>query len=133
MFNAVSNALSGLAASSQRVNVAASNIANISTSGALSQENGAQPYETRLSTQTALSGGGVASEISNKNPGFVPSYAPDSPFSNSEGLIGVPNTNLSEEIVNLKLAETTYKANVKTLEVALELSEELLSIFDSKI
>lgn len=132
MFNAVSNALSGLAASSQKVNVAASNIANISTSGALSEADGPLPYETRLAAQTALSGGGVRSDVTIKNPGFVPAFSPDSPFANADGLIGVPNTDLSEEIITLKLAETTYKANIKSLQIASELSEELLNIFDDE-
>ena len=132
MFNALSNALSGLAASSQKVNVAASNIANISTSGALSEENGSLPYQTRLTTQTALQSGGVRSDTTIKNPGFVPAFDPDSPFADEDGLIGVPNTDLSEEIVNLKLAEISYKANIKTIETVSELNDELLSIFDER-
>ena len=38
--------------------------------------------------------------------------------------------NLSEEAVNLILAETEFKANLATIRTAEELSDELLDIFD---
>ena len=133
MFNTVSIALSGLTASSLKASTAASNIANISTSGALSSEDGQAPYEARFTTQTSLESGGVRADVAIRNPGFVPAFDPGSPFANSEGLIGAPNVDLAEEIINLKLAETTYKANVKTLQVASELSDELLNIFDDRV
>jgi flagellar hook protein FlgE len=37
---------------------------------------------------------------------------------------------LSEEAVNLLLAETEYKANLATIKTADEMSDELLDIFD---
>ena len=37
---------------------------------------------------------------------------------------------LSEEAVNLLLAETEYKANLATIKTADEMSDELLGIFD---
>ena len=133
MFNTVSIALSGLTASSLKASTAASNIANISTSGALSSEDGQAPYEARFTSQTSLESGGVSADVAIRNPAFVPAFDPGSPFANSDGLIGAPNVDLAEEIVNLKLAETTYKANVKTLQVASELSDELLNIFDDRV
>ena len=38
--------------------------------------------------------------------------------------------NLIEDVVDIKVAETAYKANVAVLKVADELNEELLSTFD---
>ncbi len=38
--------------------------------------------------------------------------------------------NLIEDIVDIKVAETAYKANVAVLKVADELNEELLNSFD---
>ncbi|MCB9973976.1 MAG: flagellar biosynthesis protein FlgC [Rhodospirillales bacterium] len=121
-------------ASSRRADTAAQNIANAGTSGALSPEvPGAAPYSARITTQTALAGGGVRAETAIRSPGFVPAYDPGSPFSNEDGYVGVPNVDLGEEIVNLKIAEFTYKANVKTMEAAQAMSKELLSAFDEKI
>ncbi|MCB9979694.1 MAG: flagellar biosynthesis protein FlgC [Rhodospirillales bacterium] len=130
----MSIALSGLMASSRQADTAAQNIANVGTSGALSPETpGPAPYNARLTTQTALAGGGVRAETAIRSPGFVPAYDPGSPFSNKDGYIGVPNVDLGEEIITLKMAELTYKANVKTLEAVQNMSEELLNAFDEKI
>lgn len=40
---------------------------------------------------------------------------------------------LARDIVDLKLGELSYKANVKALEVVEETSEELLRIFDEEV
>ena len=106
MINAIHIALSGLAASTKRVATSASNIANLTTS----------------------EGAGVKADTIPKNTPFVPSFDPDSPFANAEGVIGVPNTNLAEEAVNISLAETTFKANLKVIEIASELQEEVVNL-----
>jgi len=131
MIGAISTALSGLFAASKRVEAGASNIANLTTSGALNETNGPAPYETQVTIQEAQTPG-VKTENIPKDPGFVTAYDPNSPFADNEGLIGVPNTNLAEEAVNLKLAETAYKANFATIEAASEMSDELLNTFDDE-
>lgn len=40
---------------------------------------------------------------------------------------------LSEEAVNLKIAEVAYRANLATIRTSQELSKELLSLFDEKV
>lgn len=136
MLNTIQVALSGLQAASNRLNASASNIANISTTGSLDGSTQA-PYQALTTTQSAVSNGqsegaGVRSEIVTANRPFVPAYDPDSPFADENGVIGVPNVNLTEEAVQLNLAKTSYKANIGTLKVAEELSDELLSIFDEE-
>ena len=44
--------------------------------------------------------------------------------------VAVNIINLAEEAVNINLAEITYKANLKTLEVASDLTKELLNAVD---
>ena len=132
MINAIGIALSGLNAATQKLNATASNIANVTTSGSL--EDGEQaPYDALTTIQTAQENGGVRSEVVSAGRPFVPAFDPDSPFANSEGLIGAPNVDLAEEIVNLNLAELSYKANIGVLKTAEELSDELLSIFDKEV
>jgi flagellar hook protein FlgE len=47
---------------------------------------------------------------------------------------GIADTvDLSEEAVNLKLAEIAYKANVATLKASDEMTKELLSVFDETV
>ena len=132
MIGAISTALSGLFAASKRVEASASNIANVSSAGALDEKDGRAPYSALTTVQKASEGGGVQAENIPKDPGFVPAYAPDSPFANEDGLIGVPNTDLAEDAVNLKLAETAYKANLATIKTAGEMNDELLRILDDE-
>jgi len=40
---------------------------------------------------------------------------------------------LSEEAVNLKIAETSYKANLAAIKTANEMNNELLHIFDEEV
>lgn len=136
MIGTINIALSGLEAATKRVSASASNIANLQTTGSV-EEDGQAPYDPLTTQQTSLNidgtGAGVRTDIVSANRPFVPTYSPDSPFANSEGLIGVPNINLAEEAVNLLLAEVSYKANIATLKTADELSDDLLSIVDDRV
>lgn len=138
MIEAINIALTGLKAASTRVQASASNIANISTVGALDEADGPAPFSALTTTQKAVTNGsgggqGVQASIVEKDPGFVPAFSPDSPFVNEDGIIGVPNVNLSEEAVNLKLAEASYQSSIAVLKTANEMSEELLGIFDDRV
>ena len=43
------------------------------------------------------------------------------------------NVDLTREIVNLKLSEIEYKANLVTLQTAQDTTKELLRLFDKKV
>ena len=122
MINTISIALSGLNAATNKLNASASNIANVSTKGSLEQSDSA-PYDALTTVQTSRETGGVKSEVISAGRPFVPTYDPDSPFANSEGIIGAPNVDLAEEAVNLNLAEITYKANIATLKSTDDMTE----------
>jgi flagellar basal-body rod protein FlgC len=132
MIGAITTALSGLLAASKRVEASASNIANANTTGALNEADGPAPYSALTITQKTGQNGGVIAEITTKDPGFSAAYDPYSPLANDEGLVGTPNVNLAEEAVNLKLAETAYKASLAAIKVADELNQELLRAFDDE-
>jgi flagellar basal-body rod protein FlgC len=137
MIKAIQIALSGLTAASRKAEASANNIANMSTTGALDPANGPAPYQaltTLQTTQTDNNGNGlgVRAEIVPTARPTVIAYAPDSPFANSEGMIGVPNVDLATDIVSMKMASTIYKANVKTIQTASDMQKELLSMFDER-
>jgi flagellar basal-body rod protein FlgC len=132
MIGAISTALTGLAASSKKVEASASNIANMGSVGSLDPASPNQPYQALTTVQTANGDGGVTATNIPKKPGFVNAYAPDSPFANTEGIVGAPNVDLAEEAVNLKIAEITYKANISVIKTASEMSEELSRVLDEK-
>ncbi len=126
-------ALTGLNSASMRLNASAANIANFMTSGSL-EPGGQSPYIPRDAVAKAQGEtGGVQTEIINRDPAFTPAYDPNSPFANDQGYIGVPNVDLATEIVNMKLAEISYKANLKTIQTSRDMFGELLRSFDKKI
>ena len=132
MMNAIGIALSGLLGAAKKTEAVAANVANLNTTGAL--EPGQQPpYSSVTTVQTAQDIGGVSTTVIPKDPAFIPAYSPDSPFANADGLIGVPNTDLAEEAVNLSLAKTAYKANIAVIKTADEMQDELLGIFDREV
>lgn len=132
MIGAISTALTGLIASSKKVEVSASNIANMGSAGSLDPANPVRPYQALTTVQTTNGTGGVTAGNIPKQPGVVNAYAPDSPFANAEGMVGVPDVDLAEEAVNLKIAELTYKANIGVLKTAMEMSEDLNGLLDKK-
>ncbi len=129
MINAIGIALSGLNAASLKLNASASNIANLSTVGSLVDPDNA-PYTPLITQSKSLGTGGVLTQYAPKPNPFFPAYDPDSPFADENGVVGVPNVDLAEEIVNSKLAAITYKANLSTIKVSGSLFDELLGIFD---
>ncbi|MDB5491236.1 MAG: hypothetical protein JWO78_1085 [Micavibrio sp.] len=132
MINAIQIALSGLNAAKTKADTVASNIANTRTEGALDPANGPAPYGTLTTTQSAQGNGGVSVTVVPTVKPYVPAYNPDSPFANADGQVGVPNTDYAAEFVNLQIASTSYKANVKTIQISSDMQKDLLAIFDKK-
>lgn len=132
MINAIGIALTGLNSASLRLNTSAANIANAGTTGSLNSSENA-PYTPQITTSTALNNGGVHTQTTDKSPAFIPAYDADSPFADENGIIGTPNVDYAEEIVNMKLAEISYKANIQTIKTAEEMFSELLDTFDKEV
>jgi flagellar basal-body rod protein FlgC len=127
--SAFPNALSGLQAATKRVVGAANNIANLNDVTALSPKAGDPPqFQPLLTTQTALASGGTVAQFQNVTPASVPSFQPDSPFANADGLVAVPNVDLATEMIDSMTASTSYKANLKVIEVARQMQDQLLKI-----
>ncbi len=49
------------------------------------------------------------------------------------GTNGTSQSDLIEDVIDIKVAETSYKANIAVLKVADELTQELLNSFDNRI
>ncbi len=108
MIGAISNALSGLMAASKRAEASASNIANMST----------PDYTPVTTVQTTTETGSVQAQNQPKSAGTINTFVPD--------------IDLAEEAVNLKIAEIAYKANIATIKTAQDMTDELLAVFDKK-
>lgn len=123
MIQAIHTALAGLRVSTQRLGVAAENIANVQTSGNASPYDGYVPQ--RLDQTTTANGTPTATARPISQPSF-PVYDPSSSQANAEGLVGYPNVDLAANIVDAKIAQHTYEANLVTIRTASEMMKALL-------
>lgn len=135
MTDVVSIALSGLGAQQKRLAATASNVANASTSGSVPANGSSAPASTAsVSTVykplnvslTSLEGGGVRADIVADETGYSLAYDPDSPYANGEGMVAVPNVDLTTEMVRLLDIKNAFKANLAVLKTQDEMLGELL-------
>lgn len=119
-------------AASKKMEVAASNIANADVVGSTDASDPNQAYTPKVTQDNSVAGGGVKTVSLNRTPAFVPSYEPDSPFANADGLVNAPNVNLDEELLNSKVAENSYKANITALKVGMKMQDALQEALDTK-
>lgn len=135
MLDAVSIALSGLNAQQKRLAATASNIANVSTSGAIPAGHPSAPastaglspvYQPLSVHMTSLAGGGVRADMSADPKGYSLMYDPSHPAANSEGLIAAPNVDLTREIVGTLEIKAAYKANLAVIKAQDEMLGALL-------
>jgi flagellar basal-body rod protein FlgC len=124
----ISNAISGLNAARQRLEVSAANVANVDSDGVLpgSTSDPAAPQvytPLRVEQQPLVSGGTVATVLP-VDPRLVRHYVPDSPAANADGIIASPNVDLVGEGISQLAAAQTYKANLRVIQVAQELERE---------
>lgn len=125
-------ALSGLNAASSRAAVAADNIANVSTTGALPASDGTVPagapkaYDPLQIVQTANAGGGTQTSVTTVKPSTVASYDPTASYANQDGLVAAPNVDLSQEMVSLLVARYSFAANAQVLKADDRMNKTLL-------
>lgn len=131
MLGSIGIAITGLDAASKRLYASTSNIVNSRSIGKL-DGSGRQAY-TPIEAQSRSVNGGMSTSFVGKQPAFVPSFQPGSPFANTQGLVATPNVNVTEELINAKEAEHIYKANALLIDKAQDLAETLLDAFDEDI
>ena len=119
----MNTALTGLNAASNRLHNSANNVANQhSTSQRVNGKVVQEAFEPKQVTQTSLESGGVRSDLKSTDPATI------QVFQSGEGLVDYPNVDLEEEVVNQQLASYDFKANLKVIETADEMAEDLLDI-----
>jgi flagellar basal-body rod protein FlgC len=145
----LSIATSGLSGASLRLNVAASNIANVLTTGPLPATGGSGasgggagtasnnsnlpavyvPLQVNQVDQSSGSTpGGTVATVSAVSPGFVPQSDPGAPFANQDGLVAAPNVDLASEFVQLLTAKYAFAANAKVVQTYYGTTKSLLDI-----
>lgn len=137
MFDAFAVSASGMEAQRLRLNVIASNLANVettktSTGGAYRRKDvvfasSETPFGELLrkasGTPSGVGGAGgvrVAGIIEDSRP-FKQQYDPSHPHADSNGYVAYPNVNTVEEMVNMISASRSYDANVSAFKAAREM------------
>jgi len=134
MFKAIQTSVSGLIASSVRLNAVASNIANAqvkSTPGgttAPGRRAFSAGYTPQRVEQSTTGSGGVRATVVPVSPASLTIFDPTSPLANSQGAVNIPNVSLPVEIAELTRASQAYKANAKVLKTLDETFKTLLKI-----
>ncbi|OPY98395.1 flagellar biosynthesis protein FlgC [Bradyrhizobium sacchari] len=144
----LSIATSGLSAASLRVNVAASNIANVNTTGPLPASGGSStsadasspgigstfpaayvPLRVdQVSQSSGSTPGGTSAIVSTVSPSYTVQSDPSAPFANQDGLVAAPNVDLANEFVELATAKYSFIANAKVIHAYAETEDTLLDI-----
>ncbi|EMO0471376.1 flagellar basal body rod protein FlgC [Pluralibacter gergoviae] len=108
---------SALAAQSQRLNVAASNMANAdSATGPDGQPYRAKQVVFQLNAAPGAATGGVkVAEVTESDAPFKTVYQPGNPLADAKGYVKMPNVDVVGEMVNTLLASRSYQANVEVL------------------
>lgn len=128
---------SALSAQSQRMNVAASNMANADS---VVGPDG-QPYRARQvvfqvnpaagqALGEEIGGVRVAGVVQDQSP-LKQVYDPKHPLADAQGYVSMPNVDPVAETVNMIAASRSYQANVEVLNTAKALMQKTLTIGQS--
>jgi len=131
MFKIFDTAASGMSAQSLRLNLVASNMANVdAVSSSLEQTYRArQPVFkamlNQLNPDDPAVGVRMQGVVESKAP-LQMEYAPDHPMANGDGYIFRPNVNMVEEMANMISASRSYQSNVEVINAAKQLMSATL-------
>jgi flagellar basal-body rod protein FlgC len=133
MFKIFDTAASGMSAQNLRLNLVASNMANVdSVSSSVEQTYRArQPvFQTmlnQLNPDDPAAGVQLQGVVESQAP-LRMEYAPDHPMANEEGYIFRPNVNMVDEMANMISASRSYQSNVEVINAAKQLLSATLRL-----
>lgn len=131
MFSIFQISGSAMQAQSQRMNVAASNLANADS---VAGPDG-QPYHARQVVfesrgRDGMAGVGVARIAEDPTP-LRREYQPGNPNADAQGYVSMPNVKPVHEMVNMIEASRSYQANVDVLKTGKQLMTKTLTLGES--
>jgi len=126
---------SALTAQKTRLDVVAQNIANAQTTRTAAggpYQRQVVSFETELIRNQGITGASlqsvkVAQVTTDHTPGQQV-YNPQHPDAGADGLVTMPNVNLSQEMVDLITASRTYEANLSVVKNARQMAMRTLDI-----
>ncbi|MBI1173849.1 MAG: flagellar basal body rod protein FlgC [Sideroxydans sp.] len=130
LFNIFNIAGSAMTAQSQRLNVVASNLANVDSTTSAD----GKPYRAKQVVFEATPMGNegsvgvkVAAVVNDTSP-MQMVYDPKNPLADSKGYVAQPNVNVVEEMVNMISASRSYQNNVDVMNTSKTLLLKTLTI-----
>jgi flagellar basal-body rod protein FlgC len=133
---AISVTSDALSAEKTRLDVIGQNIANANTTrgpDGLPYQRKMVSFETQLHAVagaddlTARTGVRVGSITADHTPGAT-LYNPGHPHADKDGLLHMPNVNISTEMVDLITASRSYEANLSVVRTARQMAQRAMSI-----
>jgi len=127
-------AVSGMNAAARRLEVSASNVANVTSTGALPNADGTVPagapraYAPLELVQTESAGGGTQTAVTTVTPATTAISDPQAPFANQDGLVAAPNVDLAQEMISQLIASYTFAANATVMKADDRMAGALLNI-----
>ena len=126
---------SALTAQKTRLDVVAQNIANAQTTRTANggpYQRQVVSFETELLRNQGIGGASlqsvrVAQVTTDHSPGQQV-YNPQHPDASADGMVMMPNVNLSQEMVDLITASRTYEANLSVVKSARQMAQRTLEI-----
>ena len=135
LFKIFDTAASGMSAQSVRLNLVASNMANVESVSSSVE----QTYRSRqpvframmdeMDPQGAAVGVRVAGVIESQTP-LRKEYEPAHPKADKDGYIYKPNVNIVEEMANMISASRSYQSNVEVLNTSKQMLMRTLALGD---
>ncbi|RJQ82970.1 MAG: flagellar basal body rod protein FlgC [Desulfobacteraceae bacterium] len=141
LLDALQTSASGLSAQRLRMNLIASNLANVNTTRteqggpykrkdavfkADPQATGFNEVLSRKLTPQHIEV--LVTEIRDDNRPPMLKYDPGHPDANAEGFVALPNINVVEEMVNMISASRSYEANVTAVRSTKEMASDAIDI-----
>jgi flagellar basal-body rod protein FlgC len=155
--SALSIATSGLDAAIQQLNVSASNIANIQTTGPLTAGSATlgssavaasapaaaaapsptgssvaaplayQPLQLVQYSNADVAGGGVSTSVQTTSAAAYAAYAPSAAYANANGQVASPNIDLPSQIANQASALIQFQANLKVIQASDQMQQSVIN------
>src|SRR5689334_3091258 len=125
MTDALAIAATGLQAYSRRMEGSASNIANLTSRGAIAARDGTQPaagaqtpYQPLATAQTVIrtgagQGAGTRAYFRPSSAPVIAQYDPTDPLANKDGMVGAPDIDEGAETVQQISAHSAYQASAR--------------------
>jgi flagellar basal-body rod protein FlgC len=126
-------AVSGMNAAVLRLQISASNVANVQSYGPLPDSASAASYppayNARTVNQMAMPDGTTFATVAPVLPGTVKTWDPGASFANAQGMAAAPNVDLANEAVQQMMAGMVYAANAAVVRAENQMPSALLNGF----